>query len=64
MPIYEYKCDKCGHKFEKLVLVSFLEPNVSCPRCQSDLCKRVVSNVSSGGAQHGAPPPRPVRRGG
>ena len=29
MPIYEYKCNKCGHKFEKMVRMN--DPNPSCP---------------------------------
>lgn len=33
MPIYEYKCKKCGHRFEKLHQ-SFSEPRVKkCPEC-------------------------------
>jgi putative FmdB family regulatory protein len=32
MPIYEYKCQKCGHKFEKLV---FGEEEIKCPECNS-----------------------------
>ena len=35
MPLYEYKCPKCGLKFE--LLRSFRQANegVSCPRCHS-----------------------------
>jgi putative FmdB family regulatory protein len=33
MPIYEYRCKKCGHRFEKLHQ-SFSEPRVKkCPEC-------------------------------
>ena len=33
MPIYEYKCKKCGHRFEK-IHQSFSEPRVKkCPEC-------------------------------
>ena len=33
MPIYEYRCKKCGHRFEKLHQ-SFSEPRVrKCPQC-------------------------------
>ena len=33
MPIYEYKCKKCGHRFEKLHQ-SFSEARVKkCPEC-------------------------------
>ena len=29
MPIYEYKCPTCGHRFEKLA--KFDDPNPPCP---------------------------------
>jgi putative FmdB family regulatory protein len=33
MPIYEYKCDDCGTKFEKLVRRSSDVPELTCPQC-------------------------------
>lgn len=32
MPIYEYQCKKCGHKFEKIQLFSDA-PIKKCPQC-------------------------------
>lgn len=32
MPLYEYKCIKCGHKFEKIESVSASETK-KCPKC-------------------------------
>ncbi len=32
MPIYEYKCQLCGHTFEQLVFHEATRPQ--CPRCQ------------------------------
>ena len=45
MPIYEYKCCKCSHAFEKLV---FGQDEVVCPDCGSDV-ERLMSacNFSS-----------------
>ena len=40
MPIYEYKCQKCGYKFEELVLG---EKNIKCPKCKSTVLKKLVS---------------------
>jgi putative FmdB family regulatory protein len=32
MPLYEYKCDACGHAFEKIV--KFSDPPLdACPKC-------------------------------
>lgn len=36
MPTYEYVCEKCGSKFEKLQSIS-AEPLTTCPK---DLCAR------------------------
>ena len=33
MPIYEYLCDDCGTKFEKLVRRSAAAVEVECPAC-------------------------------
>lgn len=29
MPIYEYECEKCGHKFDHMMRMD--DPNPSCP---------------------------------
>lgn len=36
MPIYEYKCKKCSHRFEKLLLH---EEKVQCPRCEGGVIR-------------------------
>ncbi|MBI4688027.1 MAG: zinc ribbon domain-containing protein [Nitrospirae bacterium] len=41
MPIFEYKCEKCGENFEKLVHSSSAE--VSCPKCASKDIKKKFS---------------------
>ena len=33
MPIYEYRCQDCGTKFEKLVRNSADAPQTECPSC-------------------------------
>jgi putative FmdB family regulatory protein len=34
MPIYEYECKKCGHKFEGIARVA--DPLPTCPKVQED----------------------------
>ena len=34
MPLYEYKCVKCGHRFEKIESVTASETK-KCPKCGS-----------------------------
>ena len=42
MPIYEYKCQNCGHLFEVLQRISE-EPLSDCPKCKKDALKKLVS---------------------
>jgi putative FmdB family regulatory protein len=41
MPIYEYECRGCGHRFEYLVLPS--SPAAECPSCQKKDLKQLIS---------------------
>jgi putative FmdB family regulatory protein len=41
MPIYEYECRHCGHRFEYLVLPT--SPAASCPSCHKKNLKQLVS---------------------
>jgi putative FmdB family regulatory protein len=41
MPLYEYKCKKCGHRFE--LIQSFSAPDAKeCPVCQGEV-ERLIS---------------------
>ena len=42
MPIYEYQCEECGHKLEKLMKMSDPAP-VTCPACEQPGLKKQVS---------------------
>jgi len=43
MPVYEYACEKCGHRFEQRRKVSD-RPASKCPHCRSRV-KRVFAPV-------------------
>jgi putative FmdB family regulatory protein len=44
MPLYEYKCKQCGHRFERIQ--SFSAPDVKeCPVCQGEV-ERLISAPS------------------
>jgi putative FmdB family regulatory protein len=42
MPIYEYRCQSCGHELEKLQRMSDA-PLTDCPECGKSALKRLVS---------------------
>jgi len=42
MPIYEYKCKKCDHKFDKLQKISD-EPLTQCPECKKGSLEKLIS---------------------
>ena len=48
MPIYEFKCNKCGNIFEKLVFPSDRRGKVICPSCGKEDAYRLLSSFSSG----------------
>jgi putative FmdB family regulatory protein len=41
MPIYEYECRQCGHRFECLVLPSL--PAAECPSCRTSDLEQMIS---------------------
>ncbi len=42
MPIYEYQCESCDHRLEKLQKLSD-EPLKECPSCHTETLKKLVS---------------------
>ena len=53
MPIYDYKCAQCGHRFDLLRSISNRDP-VKCPKCGGDVArvyegKWSVGKVAAGG---------------
>lgn len=46
MPIYEYQCQACGHKFEKLIR-SQRELPLDCPECGKKKLKKLFSSFSA-----------------
>lgn len=52
MPIYEYRCGKCDHRFEQLVRSMNDDSGVACPECGS---KRTEKQLSVFAARDGQP---------
>lgn len=51
MPIYEYKCEKCNHLFERLVFKGD-KKDINCPKCGDS--KKVKKLISSGSFMSGS----------
>jgi len=43
IPIYEYACQACGHRFELLVRGTSSSTRPSCPECESAEVERTIS---------------------
>ncbi len=42
MPMFDYKCDVCGHRFEELVFAAGDEPEM-CPACNASSPEKLMS---------------------
>ncbi len=62
MPIYEFVCRSCGHRFEELVgaHVGVEVSEVACPECGSEKAERLLS--TSYAPLHRQPTPNQRRR--
>jgi putative FmdB family regulatory protein len=46
MPTYQYRCEKCGKKFERTETISAHEAvKLKCPKCGSKMVSFVPKNV-------------------
>jgi putative FmdB family regulatory protein len=45
MPLFEFTCRSCGHRFETLVLGS---RRASCPKCSSGDLEKLYSTFAAG----------------
>jgi putative FmdB family regulatory protein len=49
MPLYEYRCQKCGKRFEMLRRVADADRELECPECESEEVERLLSTFATGG---------------
>ena len=61
MPIFEYRCEDCGTRFEKLVRASDTD-GPHCPGCGTAHLERELSTFAAHGGRDASP--APVRAGG
>lgn len=61
MPVYDYKCDHCGHRFEKNQRMAD-DPIKVCPECGEEKVRKLLTTggvLGSGSAGSGASMPAP-----
>jgi putative FmdB family regulatory protein len=51
MPIYEYICDACNERFEKIVINK--QQDISCPKCSSKKASIQLSVFATAGSGGG-----------
>ena len=53
MPIYEYRCQCCGHVYEEFVRFGD-EPDLTCPECGGTEARKVISLFGNASASNGS----------
>ncbi|HLH18719.1 MAG TPA: zinc ribbon domain-containing protein [Bryobacteraceae bacterium] len=53
MPLYEYRCRKCGQRFELLRRMQDADRELVCPECRSQEVERQFSTFAAGGCATG-----------
>lgn len=60
MPIYEYECNKCGHKFELRRNIADSDKEIKCPKCGKKSPKRVFSVFGTASSSNSCTPSAPI----
>ena len=55
MPVYDFTCEACGKRFDKLFRRLPDSPTAVCPACGSEKTKRALSLVNAGESKSSAP---------
>ncbi len=54
MPIYEYRCQTCGQRFEKIRPMAEADKELECPECRSKKTERLISGFAMSGCGTGS----------
>lgn len=47
MPLYEYSCSECGHRFEILQRIGEGADGLTCPKCDASRVEKQFSTFAS-----------------
>lgn len=59
MPLYDYACEACGHRFEYFKRLADREQRVECPECEQR-AERLLSAFAVGGQARKRATPSPA----
>jgi len=54
MPLYEYRCASCDHRFEVLQRLGDDATGLECPRCGAERVEKQLSTFAARGAAPGS----------
>ena len=57
MPLYEYQCRECGHRFEILQRIGEGSEGLACPSCGEARLDKQFSTFASGASSGSSPAP-------
>ena len=55
MPIYEYRCEECGHRFEVIQRLGEGADGLACPGCGAPELERMFSTFAAAAPEGSAP---------
>lgn len=61
MPLYEFRCDDCGHAFEVMAPFADLDQRSACPACGGIRTQRLFGSVQLAGRRTSIKPENFVR---
>lgn len=59
MPLYEYRCEECDHRFEILQRLGVGADGLSCPSCGQERLAKQFSTFAASGTQATSAAPMP-----
>ncbi len=60
MPLYEYHCDDCDHRFEALQRLGADRGELLCPRCGAENLEKLYSTFAASAQKSAGPSPAPA----
>lgn len=60
MPFYDFHCDACGNRFDKMLSIESRDNEQKCPQCGGAAARSAISTFSASPSNAGAACPEAV----